>query len=147
MRKTRGFTLVELTSIMIILGIIAAVAIPRMTGGSEFRAVEFHDGTVAALRFAQKSAISHRRMVCIAFSASTVTLTIDATRTGNCNGQALALPGSNTNVLASSDPSSVVFNPVPVNFNFQPNGTGADRVLAIAGQPAIVVSGPTGYVQ
>lgn len=147
MNKFRGFTLVELTSVMIILGVIAAVAIPRMSGGSEFRAVEFHDATIAALRFAQKSAISHRRMVCVTFSASTITLTIDATRSGNCNGQALTLPGSNTNTLSSSDPGNVIFNPVPANFDFQPNGTGADRVLAITGQPAILVSGATGYVQ
>lgn len=147
MRKAAGFTLVELVTVIIILGILAAVAIPRLTGASEFRAVEFHDRTAAALRFAQKSAVSHRRIVCVAFTASTVTLTIDHDRSGSCNGQALNLPGSNTNVLTSSDPGNAIFNPIPAAFDYQPNGTGADRILSIAGQTNIVVVGVTGHVQ
>jgi MSHA pilin protein MshC len=145
-KRAAGFTMVELITIMIILGILAAVAIPRMTGTNEFRAVEFHDRTVAALRFAQKAAVSHRRMVCVAFSATTVTLTIDHDRSGDCNNRALNLPGSNTHVLTSSDTTNAVFNPVPAGFNFLPNGTGADRTLEIAGQPNISVAGATGYV-
>lgn len=147
MTKAAGFTLVELVTVLIVLGILAAVAIPRMIGSSEFRALEFHDRTVAALRFAQKSATSHRRMVCVAFTASTLTLAIDHDRSGACDGQALNLPGANANVLTSGDPANAVFNPVPVAFNFLPDGTGADRTLAIAGQPAITVVGATGYVQ
>lgn len=147
MKKTAGFTLVELVTIMIVLGILAAIAIPKMGSSSEFRALEFHDRTVATLRFAQKTATSHRRMVCVAFAASTVTLTIDHDKSGACNGQALNLPGSNTNVLTSSDPTNAVFNPVPSAFNFLPDGSGADRTLSISGQAAIVIVGATGYVQ
>lgn len=147
MKRAAGFTLVELVTVIVILGILAIVALPRLTGSSEFRAVEFHDRVVAALRFAQKSAVSHRRMVCVDFAASSVTLTIDHDRSGACDNHPLLLPGTNTHMLSSPDPLNAVFSPVPAGFVFQPDGTGADRTLAIPGQPAIVVVGATGYVQ
>ena len=144
-RNTGGFTLVELVMMMVIIGILAVVALPRMDTGV-YRVLEFHDKTVAALRYAQKPAPSPRRMVCVAFTASTVTLTIDHDKSGACDGQPLILAGGNSNVVQSGDPVNAVFNPVPVDFNFLSDGTGADRSLAIAGQPAITVVGTTGSV-
>lgn len=146
MRLMAGFTMIELVTIMIVLGILAVVALPRLdTGG--YRALEFHDRAVAALRHAQKTAASHRRMVCAVFTASTVTLTIDHDKSGACDGQPLNLPGSGSNMLTSGDTVNAIFNPVPAAFAFQPDGTGADRSLAITGQPPIAVVGATGYVQ
>jgi MSHA pilin protein MshC len=147
MKKASGFTLVELVMVIMILGILAVVAIPRMTGSNEFRAVEFHNRTVAALRFAQKAAVSHRRMVCVDVTDSTVTLTIDHDRSGACNGVALNLPGASTNVLTSSDPANATIEEAPANFIFTSRGTvSTNQTLTIAGQPAITIQGPTGYV-
>lgn len=145
MRRGGGFTLVELVMIMAVIGILAAVALPRMQTDI-YRALEFHDKSVAALRYAQKTATSHRRMVCVAFTASTVTLTIDHDKSGSCDGQALNIAGASSNVVQSGDTTNAVFSPVPVAFNFLADGTGADRTLSIAGQPAITVVGTTGSV-
>ena len=135
--------MVELVMIIVILGILAVVAIPRMDT-SGYRALEFHDKVVSALRHAQKTATSHRRMVCVAFTVSTVTLTIDHDKSGGCDSQALILPGGDSNVVQDTD---AVFDPIPANFNFQPDGTGTDRTLQISGQGSIVVVGATGHVQ
>lgn len=145
MRGAAGFSMVELVMTIVIIGILAVVAIPRM-GTSEFRALEFRDKAVAALRYAQKTATSHRRTVCVAFTASTVTLTIDHDKSGGCGGQALTLPGGDSNVVQSSDAVNAVFSPVPTDFDFQPDGTGADRTIQISGQEDIVVVGATGHV-
>ena len=141
--------MVELVMLIVLVGVLAVVAWPVMSTG-EYRAVEFRDKVIGALRYAQKTATSHRRMVCVAFAVSSVTLTIDHDKSGACNGQALIIPGSTTNVAQSSDAVNAVFSvadPSTLNFNFLADGTGADRSIAISGQPAIVVVGASGYVQ
>lgn len=133
--------------VIVILGILAVVAMPRMDT-SGYRALEFHDKTISALRYAQKTATSHRRMVCVAFTSSTVALTIAlANPATTCNNTALNLPGVNTNVVQSGDTTNAIFNPVPANFNFIPDGTGADGSLKIKDMTNITVVGITGHVQ
>lgn len=145
MTRPAGFTLIEMVMLMLIIGILAVVAMPRFDSGG-YQALSFHDRVVGALRHAQKTATSHRRLVCVGFTASSVTLTIDVDASGSCD-TALPLPGSSSSTLLSDDPVNVVFSPVPADFNFLSDGTGADRSLQIAGQPNIVVVGATGHVQ
>lgn len=146
-KRAAGFTMIELVMMIMIIGILAVVALPRMTDLSHYRAVEFHDQVVSALRHAQKTATSHRRTVCVAFAAATVTLTIDHDNSGACDGQTLNLPGSSSNSVQSGDPANALFDPVPTGFDFRPDGTGRDTTLKISGQPDIIVVGATGSVR
>jgi MSHA pilin protein MshC len=62
-----------------VLGILAVYAAPRMFNSGDFYARGFHDETLALLRYAQKTAIAQRRMVCATFdtTANTLVLTME----------------------------------------------------------------------
>jgi len=53
-----GFSLIELISVVILLGILGVVALGRLGNQDAFAARGFFDDTVSAVRFAQKLAIS-----------------------------------------------------------------------------------------
>ncbi len=76
---TRGFTLVELVVTLIVVGILASVAVPRLMGRQGFESRGYFDAAVGALRYAQKLAISQRRNVFAGVTATTVTLCYSST--------------------------------------------------------------------
>jgi len=51
-----GFTLIELILVLVLLGIVSAVALPRFIGSSGFDERVLFDDTLNAARYAQKVA-------------------------------------------------------------------------------------------
>lgn len=155
MKQSAGFTMVELVMVIIILGILAAVAMPRMSGLNDFKAQAFYDGVINSLRFAQKTATSHRRLVCVTFTTSTVTLRIAELAGAVSCDYDLSLPAGGT-VVQSEDTGYAVFNSLPAVLYFQSdgratsNGNGSSvfqgTLPSIAGR-TIKVEGTTGYVR
>jgi len=143
--EQRGFTLVELIVTMLLIGIVAAIAVPRFVDVNVFRSRGFADQVLASLRYAQKEAIAQRRNVCAAIAVSSITLTI-----ANASGAAspcssnLALPQGGNSIAA---PSGVTLSPA-ANITFDALGkTAAKQTIAVSGATnSIVVEAETGYV-
>lgn len=142
--KNRGFTLVELITVMIIVGIMAAVALPKLFERGTYDSREFYDQVKATLRYAQKAAIAQHRFVCVAFPANnSVTLTFGSD--SSCASGTLASPTGTAYPLTSSQ---AAFTSIPANFNFDALGrASAGSTITVSGySPSITVEQETGYV-
>lgn len=159
-----GFTLIELITVLVLVGIIATIAVPRLTT-SGFDATGYRDKVRATLEFARKSAVAQRRIVCVARAANGLTLTIDnvtpetAVGRGTCP-RPLPLPatdaacGGPTNAICA--PNATVALAGPAALAFDPMGrasavpaaalyayTVTDAMMSLT----INVEAETGYVR
>lgn len=143
-KSQRGFTLVELITTIIVIGILAAVAAPRFMGRSEFDALGFHDGVLAALRYAQKSAVAQRHMVCVQFTANQVQLKMSVSAL--CDTPLTGPDGQAPYTVKAQ--AGAGFSSLPAELRFFASGrASADRDIRIQDRPApIRVVAATGYV-
>lgn len=155
--RIRGFTLVELITVLVVLGVLAVAVLPRLNDVSDIQAMGFHDEVVSALRHAQKTAVSHRRLVCASFGSGTVTLTVASTNPASgCGAATLNGPKGGSAYATSPDPSAVSASATPAGpIYFQPSGkitnaagTATDYLVTVSGLTGntITLVGNTGYV-
>ena len=140
---------------LVLVGIVAAVATPRLQGVMSFRDDGWRDQLVAALRHAHSVSTSHRRLVCAAVASDSVTLTIASTNPATaCDA---ALPGVDGQARAAASLGGAAARVSPAGpLYFQPSGrVSADaagtstpaRTITITNQAPIVLVGETGHVE
>lgn len=152
-KRSGGFTLPELVVTLVVLGILAAVIIPRFAKKSDFDVFGYAEQTREALRFAQKSAIAKRRLVCVAIASNTISIQFaSAFGASSCNTALINPATGKAYGLASQDaaPSGVSINALSFNFDALGHpGFAANQTLTVTGGSAtesIVIEAETGYV-
>jgi len=132
---------------MVIAGVLAAVAVPRLVGRNSFDSRGFADQLAATARFAQKLAIAQHRVVVVRLTPGAATLCyndvgacVAAPGPGGEKPYTVSAPGG---VTIASPVASLAFDAIgrPVGItaplDIQVNGSGAHHVW---------VEQETGYV-
>jgi MSHA pilin protein MshC len=161
----RGFTIPELVVVIVVVGVIAAVAVPRFLGQGGFDARAFYDQSQTVVRFAQKVAIAQRRDVYVDIAASRIGACYDAACTSRVpppvNYLQATTPGgaanpsavncaSDENWLCAGAPSGVSLSPA-ASFSFNGLGRpslGGPLTVTVNGELTLnfTIERETGYV-
>lgn len=151
----RGFTLIELVMVMVLVGIVAVTVMPKLGGITAMRGSLWRDQVLAALRHAHSQAASHRRLVCVTITTGRVQLAVASDNPGLTCTAGLTGPNADS-FWAHDDAAPATSTSAGANLYFQPNGrvtldgagtSIADVNITIAGETAIVLVGQTGHAR
>jgi len=156
LRQSRGFTLVELVTVMVILGVLATIAAPRFFNTSSFQTAGFAAEVRAGLRHAQATAMASGCDVRASLGAGGFELQ-RWSGAGGCNdhsGTRVTLVRSGGGTYSSAVPSGLAVSTSALYFDSlgRPRDDSSGALLSSAltltvGTDTLTVNAETGLVQ
>lgn len=147
---SRGFTLVELVTVLILLGILSVYVMPRFFDLDFFRERGFSDETLAGLRYAQKLAVASGCEVRVSITAGSYVLNQRAT---SCSSGAFTRPvphpGSSDDFAGIAPAGTVLAPAITVTFDAmgRANGIAGDSLDLAVGGKTLRLWRESGYVE
>lgn len=149
-RTCGGFTMVELVLVIVIAGIIAAVAVPRMIDRSAFQTRGSASDIRTALRYAQRLAMAKNREVCVTTTATDLTLMFNPSLvSGAACSQSVIRPDGSSPSYIVTPPAGITLTP-GISFRFDAQGRPNPNAvvnMTVGGTVPVTVAHETGYVQ
>ncbi len=131
MGNQRGFTLVELITVIVIIGILAVAAAPRFFDKDVFQARGAADQVIAALRYGQKVAIAQHRAVDVNLSSGA---------NPQCDSMLVA------SAVSCVIPNGVAVSPAKITFEALGRRVPNAATTVVVGTTTITIEAETGYV-
>lgn len=145
--RAHGFTLVEMIIVIVLLGIVASIAMPRFFGAASFQGSGYAHEVAFGLRWAQKLAVAQRRDVHVSLDATGLSFCLTAFP---CNPADFAPGPDNTKPYTLAPPSGVTLVSSHATLSFDALGRpdAGPVTLTVTGGAAhvITVEAETGYV-
>lgn len=146
-----GFTLVELIAVIVIIGIVGAMALPRFTASRPFSERAYYEELAAALRYSRAAAVSTGCPVRFVLNAGSYGASQQSSLNGRCDpadsswSQSLAVSdgspvsGSAPISVTATPPATIVFNPLGAT------GLGSNQAINV-GNFSLTIHAVSGYV-
>lgn len=142
---SKGFTIVELVMVIILVGILSAVALPRFFQTSAFEQRAVFDSTLNAVRYAQKLAVATGCQTQFQSTTSSYQILADDGCDSGTFSTAVFNPGSNESGFSETT-NGVTLTASTANITFFPLGNAStDATVALASRTIVIVA-DTGFV-